>query len=55
MEDDNNDFVMAKDPKVFDDYLTKIQDEFEKQRGFRPPKTDIKRNMVKQFVGKFIV
>jgi len=47
--------VMAKDPKIFDDWIKEIQQEFTKKRGFSPDKTDIKRNIVRQFKGQFIV
>ena len=42
-------------PVEFDNWITEIQKEFEKKRGFSPTKPDIIRNIVKQFKGQFIV
>ena len=42
-------------PTELNDWIKEIQLEFEKKRGFTPPKPDVIRNIVKQFKGRFIV
>ena len=52
---EENDCVQAKDPVEFDEWCNKINAEFLKENGVDLDKTDIKRMMVRQFMGKFNV
>ena len=46
---------IARDPKEMTEWINQIQREIEKNRGYRPRYVDIKRSIVNQFKGKFIV
>ena len=47
--------ISVKIPKDMDDWIKDIQKEFKARKGFCPSKTDILKNIVIQFRGKFIV
>jgi DNA-binding ferritin-like protein (Dps family) len=46
---------IQKLPEEFDEWLEEIEKEWESIKGFKINRTDILRNMVKQFKGKFII
>jgi len=53
--EDNKEAKTMRVSGEFIDWVRKIQDEFEKKRGFRPSDSDITTNIKKQFTGQFIV